>query len=242
MGFFSSKSSSNPSSNLAEPKEEASYAEWMTYGKRQLYSGKTTAAAKAFDTASRKRPTDPLPLAFRSWAGRLDDKAKAIADAKLAVHLDAECAEAHMSLALALVTGDPDFEQAGVAFFAGMKKSPRDPNGAVLYIGVFLCLVEALSSMQEDADGLNYDFKSTPQRDAADWLLCGKCDAALRGFERIRVAGQLSGAATGEAATYWAMNDKVSANTCASLLLSSRAVEKPSGLVAALTIIRDASK
>jgi hypothetical protein len=242
MGFFSSKSSSNPSSNLAEPKEAASFAEWMTYGIRQLYSGKTTAAAKAFDTASWKSPADPLPLAFGSWAGRLDDKAQAISNARVAIDLDTECAEAHMSLALAHITGKADFERAGMAFFAGMGKSPRDPNGAVLYIGVFLCLVEALSSMREDADGMSYDFKSTPQRDAADWLLCGKCDAALKGFERIRVAGKLVQAATGEAATYWAMNDKVSANTCADMLLSSRAVEKPAGLVAALTIIRDASK
>jgi hypothetical protein len=141
------------SSSADEPGPAAGCAEWMAYGKRELYARKTKSAAKAFGRAATRAPDDPLPLAYLSWAERLEDKSRAIADAEKATRMGLPRSEAYMSLALAYVTGAADFERAGMAFAEGKQLPPRDADGSVLFIGVFLTFVDVLASMREDEHG-----------------------------------------------------------------------------------------
>lgn len=217
------------SSSADEPGVDASYAEWMAYGKRELHARRTKPAAKAFGHATVAAPNDPLPLAYRSWAERLEDKARAIADAEEATRMGLRCSEAYMSLALAHATGPTDFEQAGMAFAAGRHFPPKDTDGSVLFIGVFLMFIDVFASMREDDEGLIYDFKPTPLRNAADWLLSGQHVAALAAFQKIYESGRELPGALGLAATHWTMGDKDAARHLTQIALP-RVPEKESGL------------
>ena len=234
-GFFSFLHSSSAD----RPGAGASPEELMAYGKRQLFAGKIKPAAKAFSRAVAASPEDPLPLAYRSWAERLEDKARAISDADMAVDLDPSCAEAYMSLALAHATGTPDFEQATMALNVGRKRSPEDADGSVLSIGVYLIFADALASMREDAEGFSYEFRATPLRNAADWLLSGEHAAALAAFEKMHEAGREVAGALGLAATYWVMGDRESARTFAEFVIASGAV-KDLGVLSAVRHIQNA--
>ena len=130
-----------------------------------------------------------------------------------------------MSLALAHATGSPDFEKATTALNSGLKYIPDDAAGAVLTIGVYLLFVDALSSMQEDANGFSYEFKPTPLRNAADWLLSGKLSAALAAFQKLNESGRQVVAAMGLSATYFAMGDNKSALPFARMLLSTGSIK-----------------
>ena len=229
------------SSAADKPGTATSYAELMAYGKRQLFAGKSKEAAEVFSRAAAAAPQNPLPLAYRSWAGRLDDKSRALTDSEEAVDLGPHCAEAHMSLALAHATGYPDFEQAAMAFFVGAKNPPEDAYGSVLSIGVFLVFVDVFASLREDADGFNYDFQPTPLRNAADWLLCGHYAAAHEAFRKIYKSGREVEGALGMAATSWAMRDRASTRTFAKFLLASGVV-KDLGILAAISYIRDTAQ
>lgn len=233
MGLFSSLFSSGSD----EPGASAGGAELMAYGKRSLFAGKTKPAARAFTRAAAASPEDPLPLAYRSWAGRLDDKAQAISDAKKAVGLDPYCAEAHMSLALAYATGAPDFEKASMALNSGRMHRPDDADGSVLSIGVYLLFADALASMREDAGGFAYEFKATPLRNAADRLLSGDHAAALSAFREIHRSGRALAGALGMAAACWAMGDKQAVKGFAAVAADSGDIKDP-GILAALRNIQ----
>jgi hypothetical protein len=237
MGLFSSLFSSG----AAQPGAGASHAELMAYGKRQLFAGKTEPAVRAFQRAAAAAPEDPLPLAYRSWAGRLRDKPLAVADGEKAVDLDPDCAEAHMSLALALVTGSPDFEEAAVPLMIGRKIPPQDADGSVLSIGVFLVFVDVFAAMREDATGLHYDFKTTPLRNAADWLLCGQHAAAFAAFGKILKSGREVVGELGLVATSWAMGNRKSARTFAEFVIENCTVPDR-GILAAVRNIHGASR
>ena len=223
-----------------EPGPGAGLAELMGYGKRRLFAGKAKAAARAFERAAEAAPADPLPLAYRSWAGRLEDKARAVVDAEKAVGLDPDCAEAHMSLALALVTGAPNFELAGMALSEGRKLPPADADGAVLAIGVYLLFADALASLKDDEEDLTFAFKATPLRDAADQLLSGRQAAAFAAFKKIFLSGREAAGGLGIAAAAWAMRDKESARTFATLTADSGVLKEP-GLLAAVRAVQKAS-
>src|SRR5450755_26962 len=223
-----------------EPRTHASPAEWMAYGKRQFFVGRTKPAIKAFARAAKADPTDPLPLAYRSWAGRLNDKSRAIVDSERAVALNSDCAEAYMSLALAHATRDSDFKHAVLAVGKAKDLVPADAYGSVLSIGVYLLFIDVFTSMQQGAGGFRYDFFATPLRNAADWLLIGRHVAALDGFDHIADSGRSLLGALGMAATCWAMRDVRAASNYAAVVIESDAVENR-GILAAVSNIAVAS-
>ena len=227
---------SSPLFGADGPSEGAGPEELMVYGKRQLFAGRNTPATLAFALAAAQAPKNPLLFAYRSWAIRLNNKAQAIADATKAVALDPNCAEAHMSLALAHATGEPDFEQGSLALNAGRMLPPQDAAGAVLSIGVYLIFADALASMREDAEGLAYEFKSTPLRDAADWLLSGRHADAFDAFEEIFKAGRKSAGALGMAAACWVAGQKKFALDYAIFVDVDGAIKDPGILAAARNI------
>lgn len=214
----------------------------MAKGKRQLFAGEHTPATLAFALAAAAEPNNPLPFAYRSWAGRLADKSRAISDAKKAVALDASCAEAHMSLALAYATGEPDFEAASMALYEGRKCEPRDADGAVLCIGVYLLFVDAIASMREDADGFIYDFQSTPLRDAADHLLSGHHADAFEAFGQLHQSGRTGPGGLGMTAACWAAGNRPHASTFAMSVDVGGAVTDAALLAAVRTIFRAADQ
>jgi len=226
------------SSASDEPGADATFDELMAYGKRQLFTGQTEPAMNAFTRAAAAAPEDALPLAFRSWAGRIQDKDLAIADAEKAVDIDPSCAEAHMSLALAHATMPTDFEKAVMALEQGRKYAPSDEYGAVLSIGVYLLFVDVLASTREDADGFSYEFNPTPLRNAADWLLSGEHAAAINAFKKIHESGREVAAAMGLVATFGAMGDKASALPFARFLLSAGVV-KDYGVSSAVAVFQE---
>lgn len=223
-------------SDANEPGAGADFEKLMAEGKRQLFAGKTTPATLAFALAAAAAPKNPLPFAYRSWAGRLDNKERAISDANKAVDLDPACAEAHMSLALAHATGEPDFEKASMALNEGRKLPPRDADGSVLSIGVYLIFADALASLREDADGFAYEFKPTPLRNAADRLLSGRHADAFDEFGEIHKSGRKSAGALGMAAACWAAGQKKYALDFAMFVDVDGAVKDPGVLAAARNI------
>ena len=226
-----------------EPGTHASPAEWMAYGKRQFFVGRTKPAIKAFARAAKADPTDPLPLAYRSWAARLQDKSRAVADSERAVALNPDCAEAYMSLGLAHATHairDSDFEHALLAVRMAKNLPPADAYGSVLSIGVYLLFIDVFASLQEDPDGSSYDFSATPLRNAADWLLSGRHVAALNAFDEIADSGRHLLGALGMTATYWAMRDIRAARNYSAVVIESDAVENR-GILAAVSNIAVAS-
>lgn len=225
-------------SDANEPGAGAGFEQLMAEGKRHLFAGRTTPATLAFALAAAAAPKNPLPFAYRSWAGRLDNKERAVADASKAVGLDPDCAEAHMSLALAHATGDPDFEKASMALNAGRKLPPRDADGSVLAIGVYLIFADALASMREDADGFAYEFKPTPLRDAADQLLSGRHADAFDAFSEIHKTGRKSAGALGMAAVSWAVGQKKYAQDFAMFVDVGGDVKDPGVLAAARNIYK----
>ena len=236
MGLFSSFFSSGAN----ELGADTSYKELMAYGKRQLFAGKTKAAVQAFSRAAVAAQEDPLPLAYRSWAGRLEDKALAISDGSQAVGLDPR-------LRRGVHRAGP-WPAAGGRFgkrrVAGEDKNLlADADGSVLFIGVYLVFVEAITSMREDEAGLHYEFKATPLRNAADWLLTGKYAAARAAFEKMHKSGRNLAGACGMVATFWAMGDMGSARLFAELLTASGGIkELEPGLQAAIRNIQNASQ
>lgn len=132
--------------------------------------------------------------------------------------------EAYMSLALAYATGvaaSADFERAMVVLAEGKKFALKDADASVLFIGVSLTFVDAIASMQQDEKGFAYDFKPTPLRNAADFLLSGEHVAALAGFHKLHESGRALPAAVGLAATYWVMGDKSAARDWARKALTA---------------------
>jgi len=127
---------------------------------------------------------------------------------------------------------------------AGRQLLPRDADGSVLFIGVNFIFVDVFASMQEDENGLQYDFKATPLRNAADWLLSGEHAAALRTFEKIHQTGTNLAGAIGMIATYWAMHDQKAALMFAEILTDSGAINdiRDPGMLTAIRTIHDASK
>lgn len=234
MGFFS-RLFSSPSP--AEPGPDAGLEALMAYGKQRLFEGQAGPAVQAFTRAIAAAPDEPLPLAYRSWAGRVKDKAQAIRDAEQAVDLDPSCAEAHLSLALAHLTGHASFEEAGLPLQEGRRRLPADADGGVLSIGVFLVVFETIANMQEDGDGLRFEFKSTPLRDAADRMLSGHPKVARATFQKIFDSGVEVLGALGLAASAWAMGDKAAARTSAERLAGHGAL-KDAGLLEAIRLFR----
>jgi hypothetical protein len=106
---------------------------------------------------------------------------------------------------------------------------------------VFLLFADVFASMREDSKGLHYEFKTTPLRNAADWLLSGHPEAALSAFINItnssgaEIAGFL-----GATATCWAMHDAEGARVSAESAIASEAI-KDLGILSAVRKIRDAS-
>jgi tetratricopeptide (TPR) repeat protein len=223
-----------------EPRTHASPAEWMAYGQRQFFVGRTKPAFKAFARAAKADPTDPLPLAYRSWAGRLNDKSRAVEDSERAIALNPECAEAYMSLALAHATQDSDFKHAALAVGKSKDLVPADAYGSVLSIGVYLLFVDVFASKQQESDGFRYDFVATPLRKAADWLLSGRHVAALNRFDQIAESGRALLGALGMTATCWAMRDIRTASNYAAVVIESDAIENR-GVLAAVSNIAVAS-
>lgn len=205
----------------------------MAEGKRLFFAGDHAKAAFYFGMAAGVEGNNPLPFAYRSWVVRRPDKDRALWDAEKAVSLDASCAEAHMSLALAHATGEPDFEAGSMALYEGRKHAPRDADGAVLSIGVYLIYLDALSTMREDAEGFTYEFKPTPLRDAADRLLTGDPAMAFNAFSAIERAGRHTAGVLGMAAACWAEGNRKNARTFAMHVLEAGGLTDP-GLIAAL--------
>jgi tetratricopeptide (TPR) repeat protein len=208
----------------------------MAYGQRQFFVGRTKTAIKAFARAARADPTDPLPLAYRSWAVRLKDKSRAVADSERAIVLNPQCAEAYMSVALAHATRDSDFKRAALAVGKAKDLVPADAYGSVLSIGVYLLFVDVFAPRQQEPGVLKYDFAATPLRKAADWLLSGRHVAALNGFDRIAESGRWVLGALGMTATCWAMRDIRTASNYAAVVIESDTIENR-GVLAAVSNI-----
>jgi tetratricopeptide (TPR) repeat protein len=225
-----------------QPHTHAGPADWMAYGKREFFVGRTKTALKAFARAADAAPGDPLPLAYRSWAGRLLRKSRALADAERAVALDPDCAEAQLSLGLAHGTHPvraADCDTALAAVGRARELTPADAYGSVLSIGVHLLFADA-SAAAPDETAFALDFPSTPLGMAADWLLSGRHVAALDAFEQIADSGSGLMSALGLAATYWAMRDMRAARNYSAGVLESGSV-KHRGIRHAVGIIATVS-
>lgn len=219
-----------------EPQVHAGPSDWMAYGKRQFFVGRPKPAVKAFARASNADPGDPLPLAYRSWAGRLQRKSRAVADAERAIALDPHCAEAQFSLALALAARPIPTAGLGTAFDAvrrGRSLAPADAYGAVLSIGVHLLFLDAEAGAGPETVS---DVTESPLGMAADWLLSGRHVAALNAFEHIADSGRGRVSTLGLAATYWAMRDIRAARNYSAGVLESGGVEFR-GIQSAVNII-----
>lgn len=213
----------------------------MAEGKRQLFASQATAADRSFTEAAKLSPGEPLPRAYRSWAIRLTDKAAAVSLAEAAVCLDRDCAEAHMSLALAHATAPTNFESAFIAYSIGRRLKPTDAYGSVLQIGVYLLFFDAIGSIREDADGFQYEFMPTTLRNAADYLLSGHHSRARSEFLDIfEFSGRHLPGALGIAASAWAMDDRKRAYSLAKLVVTQNLL-KDTGMKTAIRILRDAS-
>jgi hypothetical protein len=216
----------------------------MAEGKRRLFASQAKEADRSFAKAATLSPREPLPRAYRSWAVRLIDKDAAISHAEAAVRLGPNCAEAHMSLALAHTTASitsTDFDLAIMALNTGRTLKPADTYGSVLQIGVYLLFVDALSSMREDADGFQYEFMPTTLRNAADYLLSGHYSRARSEFTEVfEFDGRQLPGALGIAASAWAMADKSRAYSFAKLVVQQDQL-KDAGMKAAIRTLYDAS-
>jgi hypothetical protein len=206
-------------------------------GCQALSKGEWRDAVGALNNAVTAAPQDPLPLAYRSLAKRQIDKSGALADARAAVALDAGCGEAHNALALALLTGDASFEEGFMAFAEAKELAPRDSVGAVLHIGVFLLFVDVLTSAKEDESGVHFNFKSTPLRNAADWLLGAEYLAAFKGFTAVFKEGREIPGALGIVAAAYRLGEGDAVLQAADLLLADEDALATESLGAAVRLL-----